>query len=282
MVEVCCQRLLTFFVCFACEQLGLYHAIPYQLSIVNWLQLSLLFVFCLLFCLLFFNNIYLFRKRIDLAIEMLDEASHAIRDMKSTLIFPIIYSFVIIAFMVSWIVIALFIYSIKEEQTNPMPSALKNVNALNNADTYKYYKFDTGMKQLLYFHAACLIYLLQVLIYFGFMVMAGAIADWYFSDWNMSRTKKIRGNDKAELSNAPLCESFWRVLRFHIGSLAFGAALIAIINIIRGILGYIQRKCDKAKNPLLMCLFSCAQFCLSVEYMYNIALSFESLINCIY
>eukprot|EP01083_Nonionella_stella_P305594 1066605_1 len=77
------------------------------------------------------------------------------------------------------------------------------------------------------------------------MVLSGAIADWYFSDWNMEKNSKVRGYNTAELSYSPILESFFRVLRFHLGSLALGALIITIIRIIRACVTFI----DAIRSP---------------------------------
>lgn len=56
-----------------------------------------------------------------------------------------------------------------------------------------------------------------------------------------------------------------RVLRYHVGTLAFGAAVLTIVRVIRGVLGYIQKKTSEAGNPLTKCLLCCAQCCLKVS-----------------
>lgn len=204
------------------------------------------------------------RKRISLAIEMLHEAGHAIRDMKFTVFFPPIYSIVAMLYMAFWVAVALYIYSVKIKKTGTTPDSLKS--ALG--DEYIYYDFDESMKDALGWHFVCLLYIMQVIIYFGFMVLAGVIADWYFSDWqhDLHLHRKIRGNGPAELSHAPICESLWRVLRYHIGSLAFGSAVITIIRLIRAAVTYMEKKTKAVENPLAKCIFCCAQCCLKVKY----------------
>ena len=97
------------------------------------------------------------------------------------------------------------------------------------------------------------------------MVLAGVFSDWYFSVWDDKHNKiKKRGYDVAELSHSPICESFWRVIRFHLGSLAFGALIITIIRVIRAVVTYIQEKVEKSSgnNALIKCIFCCVQCCL--------------------
>lgn len=72
----------------------------------------------------------------------------------------------------------------------------------------------------------------------------------------------MRGTGKAELSNQPICESFFRVLRFHLGTLAFGALLITIVRVIRGTLKYLEKKTKAKANPVLKCIFNCVGCCL--------------------
>eukprot|EP00057_Strongylocentrotus_purpuratus_P027203 XP_011681677.1 PREDICTED: choline transporter-like protein 1 [Strongylocentrotus purpuratus] len=72
--------------------------------------------------------------------------------------------------------------------------------------------------------------------------IAGAIAEWFFA------------RDKSLLST-PILKSIYRIIRYHLGSLAFGSLLIAIIMFIRIVLGYIQSKLKGAKSaPAQYCL----------------------------
>ena len=129
-------------------------------------------------------------------------------------------------------------------------------------ETFIYYEFDQNMKNCIVYHFLCLFYMAQVIIYFGFMVLAGVFSDWYFSEWNIEKNGKVRGYDTAELSYSPIIETFARILRFHMGSLAFGALIITLIRILRAIVTYIEAKTRKAQNPMTKCLFCCIQCCL--------------------
>ena len=73
------------------------------------------------------------------------------------------------------------------------------------------------------------------------MVMAGAFASWY---WTF---------DKKDITAAPLTASFFRTFRYHLGTLAFGSLIIAIIRFIRLILEYIEQKLKEYKqdNPVV-------------------------------
>jgi len=169
-------------------------------------------------------------------------------------LFPVMYSFVGIGYMAFWLAVALYMYSSKQKEINTTPSNLVKYFG----DTYTVLQFNQELKNAMVYHFMCLVYMIQVIVYFGFMVLAGTFADWYFSIWDEKHTRKVRGHSTAELSHAPILESLFRVLRFHMGSLAFGALLITPVRLTRWGLLYIQKKTQGAQNPLTKCLLGCA------------------------
>jgi choline transporter-like protein 2/4/5 len=109
------------------------------------------------------------------------------------------------------------------------------------------------------------------------MVIAGAVAKWYFT-----------ANKATDLPTMPCCRATGRTVRFHLGSIAFGALIIAIVQMVRLILEYIDRKtkaaqvcawlccvrarscgsrahacsCVQAKNRMIEILIKCLKCCL--------------------
>jgi len=217
-------------------------------------------IFVIIFNIILILALYFMRRGIVVSIEMLNEASRAIRELKQTLVFPCIYAFVGMGYIVIFIIIALFMYSCKDTERYPMPQSFID----NGYTTLEYikYEFSQSMQNALIYHFICLYFILHVIIYFGFMVLSGTIADWYFSDWNDKQTGKVRGTGTAQLSRAPIMESFFRILRFHLGSLAFGALLITIIRIFRGILKYLEKKTIASSNKCAKFIFCCVGCCL--------------------
>ena len=73
------------------------------------------------------------------------------------------------------------------------------------------------------------------------MVLAGAFASWY---WVL---------DKRDVPSTPLLASFYRVFRYHLGTLAFGSLIIAIIRMIRVMIEYIEEKLKEyhQDNPVV-------------------------------
>jgi solute carrier family 44 (choline transporter-like protein), member 2/4/5 len=59
-----------------------------------------------------------------------------------------------------------------------------------------------------------------------------------------------------------LFASIFRAVVFHLGTIAFGSLLIAIVKLIRGILEYIEEKVKDKTGNIARCLFCCCQCCL--------------------
>lgn len=82
-------------------------------------------------------------------------------------------------------------------------------------------------------------------------MLASSACIWYFN----------QGQEGAN-SNGIVSKSFYRAFRYHLGSLAFGSLIIAIIQFIMAILEYIKQKMDTAgssKAKIYQCMLSCCQ-----------------------
>jgi hypothetical protein len=126
------------------------------------------------------------------------------------------------------------------------------------------------MEDLVYVYIFHFLWNIQFWAYFTYAVVAGSIADWYFSAWDSSGDYKRRGEGFQELSDSPVTESCGRNCRFHLGSIAFGSLIIAIIQFIRGVVRYMEKHCQaETPNALqktvlacLACFLKCAEACM--------------------
>ena len=85
---------------------------------------------------------------------------------------------------------------------------------------------------------------------FGMVTLAGCYASYY---WAFRKPQDI--------PMVPLVNSFWRALRYHLGSIAFGSLLIAIVQFIRIILDYIQYKMKEQRNYVAGFVLKCVSCC---------------------
>lgn len=84
----------------------------------------------------------------------------------------------------------------------------------------------------------------------GQMVLAGAFASYY---WAFEKPKDIPA--------FPLSASLYRTFRYHFGSLAFGSLIIAIIQMIRVALEYLDHKLKGSENRLAKFFLKCLKCC---------------------
>merc|ERR1719499_2421762 len=115
--------------------------------------------------------------------------------------------------------------------------------------TYKLHEFDQAFANYMWFHIFCAFWTVQFIIYWAYAVVAGVFAEWYFSEWESEDEKKLDGN--------LLTRSMYRVTRYHMGTVAFGALIIAIVRFIRAILLYIETKAMKYENGFVRCILCC-------------------------
>ncbi|ROL41716.1 Choline transporter-like protein 2 [Anabarilius grahami] len=84
----------------------------------------------------------------------------------------------------------------------------------------------------------------------GQVTLAGAFASYY---WAFKKPDDIPAY--------PVFNSLGRALRYHTGTLAFGSLILAIVQIIRVILEYLDQKLKGAQNKCAKFLLSCLKCC---------------------
>jgi len=212
-----------------------------------------------------------FCKRIRIATRLIGEASKAVGAIMSTLFFPLfsgcLYVIVICWFAATAAYIATSATPVFQEfrEENGTYGDECDINEWNNPDHPFYndssifclftkYKGNYGWTEETI--------VVQLVNLFGFywamnfvtainqMTLAGAFASWYFA------FKKPDDVPTFALTNA-----FFRSF-YHFGTMAFGALIIAIIQIFRAILNYIERKTKRTQNGFTKCLICFCKCCL--------------------
>jgi hypothetical protein len=88
----------------------------------------------------------------------------------------------------------------------------------------------------------------QFIVACGQIIVAGMIATWYFT------------RNKSDLDHV-MIGSVGRLLRYHLGSAAFGSLIIAIIQFIRAVLHYIKEKTDGKAGAIAKIVIKCCMCC---------------------
>ena len=178
------------------------------------------------------------RKRIKIAIAVLKEASKAVAAMPLIFFFPI---FVIAAMLA---LCAFTGYTEAYLSTAQLSNVSVPELGLNLSDP----NFSIYAQ---FFLLLGFLWTWQFLNGVLMTTIAGAVATWYFT------------RDKRKMGATPVFSSFLRVCIYHLGSIAFGSLIIALVQLVRYILTYIQKKLGKKNKTLqiILCCCICLVWC---------------------
>ncbi|XP_034886359.1 choline transporter-like protein 4 isoform X2 [Mirounga leonina] len=218
------------------------------------------------------------RQRICIAIALLKEASKAVGQMMSTLFYPLVTFVLLLICIVYWTMTALYLATSGQPQyvlwvPNASLPGCEKVQMNTSCDpmaqpvnsscpglgcVFQSYS-STGLVQRSLFNLQIygvlgLFWTINWVLALGQCVLAGAFASFY---WAFHKPRDI--------PTFPLSSAFIRTLRYHTGSLAFGALILTLVQIARVILEYTDSKLRGAQNPVarcIMCCFKCCLWCL--------------------
>ena len=216
------------------------------------------------------------RARIAMAIEILEEATAAIKCMPALLLFPLLPCAVAILLMVYWLVVAAYIAS--AGSLSSVGGALGEAAAASgvggllaggggggsslNATTV--FEYNASMEQMLAFHFFGLLWSQSFLNAVVICTTAGAVSKWYWCQDHRHWGSHHRPGHEDE--HWVVFHSFRRAMRYHAGSLAFGSFIIAVVQMMRFALAYVERQAAhlKEKNKtvkVLLCALHCFLWC---------------------
>nr|XP_054759375.1 choline transporter-like protein 4 [Lytechinus pictus] len=210
----------------------------------------------LLLCMALFN-------RFRLAVKLLGEASEAVGMMVSTLVWPVFPFIFQIGYVAFWAFVTVYLASagvaLFEVSNAPISSSLENgtpcdqttfdseLHAPATCDFTSYATPPYTMYLQIY-GIVGLLWMLNFFVALGEVTLAGAFASYYWA------FKKPR-----DIPSLPLVYSFWRAIRYHLGSIAFGALLFTVVQIIRLLLHFIEKNAKHAKNAVARFIFRCCK-----------------------
>ncbi|KAJ3043032.1 hypothetical protein HDV00_005939 [Rhizophlyctis rosea] len=192
-------------------------------------------------------------KRIRIAIQIIKEAGRAIWAMpliaygtnRPILTIPIPQSPVFWPIFPFILTIALFAYFLWILLYLATPNGPVTIAA------FKWHYTDPEVSHKMeWFHLFGFLWSWAFLVGFSQLTLAGAFSLWY---WTL---------DKRRIPSFPVLRSLYRTIRYHLGSIALGSVLIAIVQIIRIALGMFARKAKMTQNKTLAYILACVQCCL--------------------
>lgn len=195
-------------------------------AIVFWVLAG---VFTFLICCLY--------KRIKLAIKMIKAAADFVTDKKSVLLSPIIVVLIMGVFILVWIVCFAYVFSVGEIR-------------YDQGDMFGDIVWTKTHEIFVYLTIFALLWGISFLMSTNIFVISVMCSGWYFGRYD--------GKDVG------LCTAFFWAWFYHLGSLAFGSLIIAILWAIQLILKYLYQKAkETGENSAVLkcaiCLVNCLE-----------------------
>eukprot|EP00698_Gefionella_okellyi_P009522 TRINITY_DN2428_c0_g1_i1.p1 TRINITY_DN2428_c0_g1~~TRINITY_DN2428_c0_g1_i1.p1 ORF type:complete len:647 (+),score=142.72 TRINITY_DN2428_c0_g1_i1:61-2001(+) len=184
--------------------------------------------------------------RIRLAIQIVKEASKAMADVPCIVCVPIPIVAVMVMFIGYWCIILVFLASSGSITFAAFGQSL--------------YVANDNIRYVMLYHLFGGLWTFNWIIAIGYTVIAGAVGAWYFT-----YPDPVTGSKSA--AGFPVARSLKNTFVYHLGSLAFGALIIAIVQFIRILLAIAERQIksqgDNPTSRLLVCILRVFQCCLA-------------------
>jgi len=175
--------------------------------------------------------------RIKLAIAILKAAADYVKETWSVFLVPIVAVIILAAFYAYWAVTTVYLVSAGDPE---------------RMDSNAFGTFSYG-KKLEYYIIYHLFGGLWLTAFVGASVqfiIASSVCMWYFS----------QGTGQG--ASGTVRKGVWRLFRYHFGSIAFGSFILAVVQLIRIILSYMEAQAKKTgakDNKLAQFAFKCLQ-----------------------
>jgi len=231
------------------------------------------------------------RKQIKDAIRIIKKASEAMKSRPWVVAYPLVTVAMLVALLAWWVYVAAAMASAGEITSTDASAKIKaNLEAVNDASVFqvnltrlenqpdlKEVKPMAITRYLLAYHFFGLLWTNQVIQGIGMMTIAGTIAAWYFAQGAgaMAIEEEAAGEEgeegeegaKKKKSRTPVFDSWKRTVRYHLGSIAFGGLLIALLQFARAVLKYVERQMkqqgqDSRMVKMAMCVMQSCLWCL--------------------
>lgn len=199
-----------------------------------------------------------FQKKIRIAVGIVKEASRVLQRLPLLVIFPIVPFLMLLILFAYAAIVGAYIFSSGEVQLASLAEELADQTGQNvstNATTVlARVSPNQTMKVLVAYHFFGFLWTAQLVNAISMCTIAGAVSRYY---WSRTKTSD-------EIGRFPVLTSFKNCFRYHFGSLAFGAFIIAVVQFIRAVLLYLdhQTRDIQQSNLVLKVVMKIVQCCL--------------------
>ncbi|KNC46573.1 uncharacterized protein AMSG_03008 [Thecamonas trahens ATCC 50062] len=187
-----------------------------------------------------------FFNRIKVAVRLIKEAAKAVGEMKLIILFPLVTLFFLIAVLIYGIAFWLILGTVADD--------------VNDSDgNWKGTKSDRTLQGMQVYFVFGIFWLVAFVLAATEMTFARTFVRWYYAP----KGKKAGSGGKAQgVGSCTVWRSWGTVMWYHLGTVAFGSFIIAVVMMIRAVIWFIQRNLEKYKgndfvDKLLKCLGCC-------------------------
>eukprot|EP00360_Condylostoma_magnum_P000980 CAMPEP_0168315214 /NCGR_PEP_ID=MMETSP0210-20121227/10487_1 /TAXON_ID=40633 /ORGANISM="Condylostoma magnum, Strain COL2" /LENGTH=136 /DNA_ID=CAMNT_0008287087 /DNA_START=917 /DNA_END=1324 /DNA_ORIENTATION=+ len=135
---------------------------------------------------------------------MMKASTKFLKDVWVVFLLPLMVIVIAILLFCYWVTSSIYLYG-----TGDL--------TLNDDTNLAEIDWDDTVRNIFYFHFFGIFWVVAFIIAFEQFVIASSVSFWYF---NEKADKKVE---------SPISRSIWRGFRYHIGSLALGSFLLALI-----------------------------------------------------
>lgn len=215
------------------------------------------------------------RKRIQVAVALIREASKAVGSIMSTLVFPLI-PWLLQLLVIGWFVLVMLylassthpVYKaamdgctchtpnvtyVAGDRCDPETFHVCSASCPNAVCHFYGSEKEEYVNYLQAYNTFGIFWMLCFVSAVGEMILAATFATWY---WTFN---------KSDVPFFTITNSMLRICRYHLGTAAFGSLILALCRIIRVMLEFLNRKLKKYDNRLvriIMCCLRCFFWCL--------------------
>jgi len=181
---------------------------------------------------------------IRLAIALIRATARYIGNECCVMFVPLVMTGTFILFMIYWIIVAVYLYSSGTITKSP-------------TSFYAYPEWNDYVRYAFWFHLFGALWVLSFLEAYNLFVLVSSTCIWYFEVSSKEGVRK------------PINRSFFRGIRFHLGSLAFGSFIVALIRFAIVMCEYVKLQIESAggasgtASEFYKCLITCMECCLA-------------------
>ncbi|MFT7806326.1 choline transporter-like protein 1 isoform X1 [Arapaima gigas] len=177
------------------------------------------------------------RKRVALTIALFHVAGKVFIHLPLLVFQPFWTFLALLFFWLYWIMVLLFLGTAGNPVENEETGLVE-------------FQLSGPLQYMTWYHAMGLIWISEFILACQQMTVAGAVVTYYFT------------RDKSRLPMTPILSSVFRLIRYHLGTVAKGSFIITLVKIPRLILMYIHNQLKGKENACARCMLKACICCL--------------------